>query len=58
MCRSESTSINFVQLLIGLILYSPAFPINRITLTIIVSDGMGKEGQVNTVTQPIIHIQL
>ena len=46
LCRSERTSLNFVQLLIGLAVFSPAFPYCRITMSILASDAMGKEGQV------------
>ena len=46
LCRSERTSLNFVQLLIGLAVFSPAFAFTRITMSILASDGMGKEGQV------------
>ena len=46
LCRSRRTSLNFVQLLIGLLIFSPSFPIMRTVLSVLVSDGMGKEGQV------------
>ena len=48
LCRSEHTSLNFVQLLIGLAVFSPAFPYCRITMSILASDAMGKEGQVSS----------
>ena len=47
LCRSRRSSLNFVQLLIGLLLFTPACPITRITLTILASDGMGSVGQVS-----------
>ena len=48
LCRSERTSLNFVQLLIGLAVFSPAFAYGRITISILTSDAMGKEGQVTS----------
>ena len=45
-CRSKDKSLNFVQLLIGVILYSGGFIIQRLSMTIMASDCMGTEGQV------------
>ena len=47
LCRSWSTSLNFVQFLVGLLPFTLAAPITRITLTILTSDGMGSAGQVS-----------
>ena len=48
LCRSWRTSLNFVQLIFGLLLFTLAFPIARISMTVLASDGMGSEGQVST----------
>jgi hypothetical protein len=45
LCRSWRTSLNFVQLIFGLLLFTLAFPITRISMTVLASDGMGSEGQ-------------
>ena len=58
LCRSHRTSLNFVQLLIGLLLFTPACPISRITLTILASDGMGTSGQVSLHVPTYVHITL
>ena len=47
LCRSWRTSLNFVQLIFGLLLFTLAFPITRISMTVLASDGMGSEGQVS-----------
>ena len=56
LCRSERTSLNFAQLLIGLAVFSPAFACSRITLSILASDGMGKEGQVCYGSFECVHV--
>ena len=45
-CRSELHSLNFVQLLVGVILFSFSFPLVRITMTIMFSDALGSASQV------------
>jgi len=45
-CRSELHTINFIQFLIGVCLFSFSFPMMRITATVIVSDCLGSASQV------------
>ena len=45
-CLSETHSLNFVQLIIGLLLFSPGYPIGRLTLTFLLSDYLGGKSQV------------
>jgi len=45
-CRSELHTLNFVQFLIGVCLFSFSFPLMRITSTVIVSDCLGSASQV------------
>ena len=45
-CLSETHSLNFVQLIIGLLLYAPGFPIGRLIITLICSDIIGRAPQV------------
>ena len=45
-CRSELHSLNFVQFLIGVCLFSFSFPLVRITMTIMFSDALGSASQV------------
>ena len=45
-CRSELHSLNFVQFLVGVCLFSFSFPLVRITMTIMFSDALGSASQV------------
>ena len=45
-CRSELHTVNFIQFLIGVCLFSFSFPMMRITSTVIVSDCLGSASQV------------
>jgi len=45
-CRSELHTVNFVQFMIGVCLFSFSFPMMRITSTVIVSDCLGSASQV------------
>ena len=45
-CRSELHSLNFIQFLVGVCLFSFSFPLVRITMTIMFSDALGSASQV------------
>ena len=45
-CLSEAYSLNFVQLIIGLLLFAPAYPFGRLTPVFILSDYLGGKSQV------------
>ena len=45
-CRSKLHTLNFVQFLIGVCLFSFSFPLVRITMTIMFSDALGSASQV------------
>ncbi len=47
LCRSVDHSINFAQLIVGLCLFTPGFPMSRVVLTVIVSDCIGDASQVS-----------
>ena len=46
-CLSKTHSLHFAQLIIGLLLFTPGFPIGRLTITLILSDIIGRAPQVN-----------
>ena len=50
-CRSELHSLNFIQFLVGVCLFSFSFPLVRITMTIMFSDALGSASQVCTCNQ-------
>lgn len=50
LCRSELHSLNFVQFLIGVCLFSFSFPLVRITMTIMFSDALGSASQVANIS--------
>ena len=45
-CRSKLHTLNFVQFLIGVCLFSFSFPLVRITMTIMFSDALGSASQI------------
>ena len=46
-CLSEMYSLNFIQVIIGLLLFTPGFPFGRLTITLILSDIVGQAPQVS-----------
>ena len=46
-CRSEDHTINFAQLIVGIVLFSPGFPMARIVISVIASDALGSASQVS-----------
>ena len=47
LCRSVDHTLNFIQLIVGVSLITAAYPVERLTLTLILSDAMGTAPQVN-----------
>ena len=47
MCLSETHSLTFVQLIIGLLFLVPTYPIGRLSLTFMMSDTVGDKSQVS-----------
>ena len=45
-CRSKQHTVNFFQFLVGICLFGYSFPMLRISMTIIFSDGLGSASQV------------
>ena len=46
-CLSENHSLHLAQLIIGLLLFTPGFPFGRLTITLILSDIIGRAPQVS-----------
>ena len=46
-CLSKTHSLNFPQLLIGIMFLAPGYPMSRISLTTLGSDALGRASQVN-----------
>ena len=46
-CLSKEYSLPFLQLIIGVVFVAPGYPLGRIGLTLLVSDGLGKASQVS-----------
>ena len=48
-CLSKEYSLSFPQLMIGVMLLAPGYPMGRISLSILASDGLGKASQVSPI---------
>ncbi len=46
-CLSEDHTLYFAQLIIGVLFLAPAYPMGRMSLTILASDGLGEASQVS-----------
>ena len=55
-CRSEQHTLNFVQFMIGVCLFSFSFPLVRITMTIMFSDALGSASQVHMLLVVVIFV--
>ena len=45
-CLSEAHSLNFAQFIVGTLVFAPGYPMGRIALTVLASDGLGAASQV------------
>ena len=55
-CLGSTHSLYFPQLLVGLILFTPVYPIGRLTITVIASDIIGNAPQVRVQLKAIYNL--